>query len=89
MIIMLCGHGKPFKPCISSGFFGMNGIGRRSSEKESATLLIEKQRKRSSTAMRNRTTLLRADQSRAWADCALFAPCGRGAPETEYYINDG
>jgi hypothetical protein len=41
------------------------------------------------TAMRNRTTLLRADQSRAWADCALFAPCGRGAPETEYYINDG
>ena len=40
-------------------------------------------------AMRNRTTLLRADQSRAWADCALFAPCGRGALETEYYINDG
>ena len=46
------------------------------------------------TAMRNRTTRLRAeqtraDQSRAWADCALFAPCGRGALETEYYINDG
>ena len=54
--------------------------------------------------MRNRTTLLRAEQSRAeqsraeqsraeqsraWANCALFAPCGCGALETEYYIRDG
>ena len=36
--------------------------------------------------MRNRTTLLRAEQSRAWADCALFAPCE--AFETEYSIYD-
>jgi len=54
------------------------------------------------TAMRNRPTLLRAEQSRAeqsraeqsraeqsraWANCALFASCG--ALETEYYIRDG
>ena len=49
------------------------------------------------TAMRNRTTLLRAEQSRAeqsraeqsraWANCALFASCG--AFETEYNICDG
>ena len=51
------------------------------------------------TAMRNRTTLLRAEQSRAeqsraeqsraWANCALFASCGNGALETEYNIRDG
>ena len=34
------------------------------------------------TAMRNRTTLLRAE-----ANCALFASCE--ALETEYYIRDG
>ena len=39
------------------------------------------------TITRNRTTLLRAQQSRAWANCALFAPCG--ALETEYNIRDG
>ena len=54
--------------------------------------------------MRNRATLFRAEQSRAEqsraeqsraeqsrvrANCALFAPCGRGALETEYYIRDG
>ena len=49
--------------------------------------------------MRNRTTLLRAEQSRAEqsraeqsraeANCALFASCRCGAPETEYYIRDG
>ena len=54
------------------------------------------------TAMRNRTTLLRAEQSRAEqsraeqsraeqsraeANCALFAPCG--ALETAYNIRDG
>ena len=32
--------------------------------------------------MRNRTTLLRAEQRRAWANCALFASCE--ALETEY-----
>ena len=42
--------------------------------------------------MRNRNTLLRAEQSRAeqsraWANCALFASCG--ALETAYYIRDG
>ena len=51
--------------------------------------------------MRNRNTLLRAEQSRAEQsraeqrraeqsrsyNCALFAPCG--ALETEYYIRDG
>ena len=51
------------------------------------------------TAMRNRTTLLRAEQSRAeqsraeqsraWANCALFASCGRKTHGTEYYIRDG
>ena len=57
------------------------------------------------TAMRNRTTLLRAEQSRAeqsraeqsraeqsraeQADCALFASCGCEALETEYNIRDG
>ncbi|MBR1634838.1 MAG: hypothetical protein IJ682_07255, partial [Lachnospiraceae bacterium] len=43
------------------------------------------------TAMRNRTTLLRAEQSRAEQrdNCALFASCGCGALETEYYIRDG
>ncbi len=40
-------------------------------------------------AMRNRNTPLRAEQSRAWADCALFASCERGALEAEYYIHDG
>ena len=44
--------------------------------------------------MRNRPTLLRAEQSRAeqsraWANCDLFAPCGREMLETEYYIRDG
>ena len=39
------------------------------------------------TITRNRTTLLRAQQSRAWANCALFAPCD--ALETEYNIRDG
>jgi len=39
------------------------------------------------TAMRNRNTLLRAEQSRAEANCALFASCG--ALETAYYIRDG
>ena len=54
--------------------------------------------------MLNRTTLLRVEQSRAeqsraeqsgaeqsgaWANCTLFAPCGCGALETEYYIRDG
>ena len=39
------------------------------------------------TAMRNITTLLRAEQSRAWINCALFASCE--ALETEYYIRDG
>ena len=44
--------------------------------------------------MRNRTTLLRAEQSRAeqsraWANCALFASCDSEAFETEYYIRDG
>ncbi|WP_175475315.1 hypothetical protein [Butyrivibrio sp. ob235] len=49
------------------------------------------------TAMRNRNTLLRAEQSRAeqsraeqsraQANCALFASCE--ALETEYYIRDG
>ena len=34
-------------------------------------------------AMRNRTTLLRAEQSRAWDNCAIFAL------ETEYNIRDG
>ena len=29
----------------------------------------------------------KAKQSRAWANCALFASCG--ALETEYYIHDG
>ena len=42
--------------------------------------------------MRLRNTLFRAEQSRAeqsraWANCALFASCG--ALETEYYIRDG
>ena len=47
--------------------------------------------------MRNRPTLLRAEQSRAeqsraeqsraQANCALFASCG--ALETAYYIRDG
>ena len=44
-------------------------------------------RKEGVTAMRIRPTLLRAEQSRAWADCALFASCG--ALETAYYIRDG
>ena len=39
--------------------------------------------------MRNRTTLLRVEQSRAWVDCALFASCDCEALETEYYIHDG
>ena len=52
------------------------------------------------TTMRNRNTLLRAEQSRAEqsraeqsraeqsrVNCALFASCG--ALETEYYIRDG
>ena len=39
------------------------------------------------TAMRNRPTLLRAEQSRAEANCALFASCG--ALETEYNMRDG
>ena len=48
--------------------------------------------------MRNRPTLLRAEQSRAEQsraeqsrsyNCALFASCYRGALETEYYIRDG
>ena len=47
--------------------------------------------------MRNRPTLLRAEQSRAEqsraeqsrANCALFASCDCGALETEYYIRDG
>ena len=39
--------------------------------------------------MRIRFTLLRAEQSRAWANCALFASCSNGAFETEYYIRDG
>ena len=49
--------------------------------------------------MRNRPTLLRAEQSRAeqsraehsraGANCALFAPCSSGALEIEYYIRDG
>ena len=47
--------------------------------------------------MRNRITLLRAEQSRAeqsraeqstaWTNCALFASCE--ALETEYNIHDG
>ena len=40
-------------------------------------------------AMRNRTTLLRAEQSRAWANCVLFASCDCEAHETEYNIRDG
>ena len=49
-------------------------------------------RKEGVTAMRIRPTLLRAEQSRAeqsraWADCALFASCE--AFETEYSIRDG
>ena len=47
------------------------------------------------TTMRNRNTLLRAEQSRAEqsraeqsrVNCALFASCE--AHETEYYIRDG
>ncbi len=46
--------------------------------------------------MRNRNTLLRAEQSRAEQsraeqsyNCALFASCGSWALETEYYIRDG
>ena len=31
----------------------------------------------------------RAEQSRAWANCALFASCDSEAFETEYYIRDG
>ena len=41
------------------------------------------------TITRNRLTLLRAEQSRAWANCALFAPFYGGALETEYNIRDG
>ena len=41
------------------------------------------------TAMRKRTTLLRAEQSRAGANCALFASCDCEALETEYNIRDG
>ena len=41
------------------------------------------------TITRNRTTLLRAQQSRAWANCALFASCGCKTHGTEYYIRDG
>ena len=39
--------------------------------------------------MRNRPTLLRAEQSRAEANCALFAPRLAEAVETEYNIRDG
>ena len=51
-------------------------------------------RNRDLTAMRDRNTLLRAEQSRAEqsraeANCALFAPCSSGALEIEYYIRDG
>jgi hypothetical protein len=41
------------------------------------------------TAMRNRPTLLRAEQSRAQANCALFASCDCKALETKYNIRDG
>jgi len=43
----------------------MNEIGRSCSEKGSVILLIENNGKRGLTAMRNRNTLLRAEQSRA------------------------
>ena len=51
------------------------------------------------TTMRNRNTLLRAEQSRAeqsraeqsraWANCDLFASCHSETFENEYYIRDG
>ena len=37
-------------------------------------------------AEQSRAEQSRAEQSRAWANCALFAPCGEF--ETEYYIRD-
>ncbi len=37
--------------------------------------------------MLNKPTFLRAEQSRAWANCALFA--SYEALETEYNIRDG
>lgn len=37
--------------------------------------------------LRDRPTLLRAQRGKV--SCALFAPCGCGAFETEYSIDDG
>ena len=43
-------------------------------------------RKEGVTAMRIRFTLLRAEQSRASANCALFASCGSRSLETKHNI---
>ena len=53
-----------------------------------ASVLLRFLPERGLTAMRNRTTLLRAKQSRGY-NCALFASCGCGALGTEYCIRDG
>lgn len=39
--------------------------------------------------MRNEAAKSAVEQSRAWANFALFASCGCGALEIEYYIRDG
>jgi hypothetical protein len=39
------------------------------------------------TAMRNRSTLLRAEENRVWVNCALFA--SYRTPKIEYNIRDG
>ena len=52
-------------------------------------LRAEQSRAEQSRAEQSRAEQSRAEQSRAWANCALFASCGCGALETEYYICDG
>ena len=42
-----------------------------------------------STAQHSTAQHSTAQQSKAKANCALFASCGCGALETEYYIRDG
>ena len=49
----------------------------------------EQSRAEQSRAEQSRAEQSRAEQSRVRDNCALFAPCGRGAFETEYNIRDG
>ena len=42
-----------------------------------------------STAQHSTAQHSTAQHSTALANCALFASCGSGALETEYYIRDG